>query len=117
MNDIVSIARNKLVEFIGTITKNIVCQNLYQAAFYKESSLKRYIGRNIFLRVNILTILDSPLGAYKYESSNSINGVFIFCDFTIRDPRNFMLYSQALFLLIGIIWHVHLPRLNSNSTL
>ena len=61
MNDIVSIARNKLVEFIGTITKNIVCQNLYQAAFYKESSLKRYIGRNIFLRVNILTILDSPL--------------------------------------------------------
>ena len=84
MNDIVSIARNKLVEFISIITIHSVCQNLYQAAFYKESSHKRCIVRNRFLRVNILTILDSPLGAYKYGSSNSINGVLIFCDFTIH---------------------------------
>ena len=57
--------------------------------------------RNRFLRVNILTILDSPLGAYRYESSNSIDRVLIFCDFTIRDPRNFVLYSQALISLNG----------------
>ena len=95
------------MEFIGTITINSICQNLYQAAFYKESSHKRCILRNIFVRVNILTILDNPLGAYKYGSSNSIDRVLIFCDFTIRDPHNFVLYSQALISLIGTMACTH----------
>ena len=85
---------------------------MYQSAFYKESSHKRCIVRNIFVWVNILTILDSPLGANKYGSSNSIDRVLIFCDFTIRGSRNFALYSQALISLIGTM-----ARLNSNSTL
>ena len=93
------------MEFIGTIITYSIYQNLYQSA--KESSHKRCIVRNIFVRVNILTILNSPLGAYKYGSSNSIDRVLIFCDFTIRDPRNFALYSQALIMLIGTMACTH----------
>ena len=65
-----------LWSLLHTIMINSICQNLYQSA--KESSHKRCIVRNIFVRVNILTILNSPLGAYKYGSSNSIDRLLIF---------------------------------------